>query len=237
MSIAGISNSRPTGLLAPLKPDARPAGPTGAEASRGIPSQPDEVSISAAGRRLAAQDAEASESSDASPGPKKPEQLSEKEKQEVSKLKARDQEVRRHEQAHIAALGGGSAHFTYEVGPDGRRYAVEGEVPVSIKSSSGDPQSTIREARKVAQAAVAPAQPSGADYAARKRALEVERKAREELREKKRDGDGESGAADPNAETTAAGGSTASDTGPGFDTSAVDSSAAAAAEALISTAG
>lgn len=233
MSIAGISNSRATGFPAPLEPGASPAGPTRPDPSTAIPVSSDEVSISAAARRLAERDLASSESSEATPGPKKPEQLSEKEKREVAQLKARDQEVRTHEQAHIAALGGGSAHFTYEVGPDGRRYAVEGEVPVSIKSTSGDPQATIREARKVAQAAVAPAQPSGADYAARKRALDVERKAREELRDKKREEDGEAGATNSEPETK----TSSSDSGAGFDTGTADSNAAAAAEVLISAAG
>ncbi|MCA9321198.1 MAG: hypothetical protein KDB53_10715 [Planctomycetes bacterium] len=110
-------------------------------------------------------------------------ELTADEKREVEQLKARDLEVRAHEQAHTAALGGGSARFGYEVGPDGNRYAVEGEVPVSIKSTPGNPEQTIAEAQKVARAATAPAQPSGADFSARARALEVERRARDELQQ------------------------------------------------------
>ena len=45
----------------------------------------------------------------------------------VRELKARDREVRAHEQAHRSAGGElvrGGTKFTFEVGPDGRRYAV-----------------------------------------------------------------------------------------------------------------
>jgi len=44
------------------------------------------------------------------------------EQAEIRKLKARDQEVRQHEQAHLSAAGGlavSAASFTYQKGPDG----------------------------------------------------------------------------------------------------------------------
>ncbi|MCC6952649.1 MAG: hypothetical protein IT290_00885, partial [Deltaproteobacteria bacterium] len=46
------------------------------------------------------------------------------EQEQVRKLKARDREVRAHEQAHLSALGpykSGGASYTFETGPDGQR--------------------------------------------------------------------------------------------------------------------
>lgn len=125
-----------------------------------------------------------------SEGPEDETDLSQEEKEQVTELKSRDSEVKAHEQAHLSALAGqgGSASYEYTTGPDGRRYATGGEVPVSIGESSGGPQDTIRNAQQVARAAVAPAQPSGADQAARAKAQQVEAQARKELREKQKSG-------------------------------------------------
>ncbi|MDR3038436.1 MAG: hypothetical protein LBV21_03970 [Candidatus Adiutrix sp.] len=99
-----------------------------------------------------------------SQGPAK--ELSEAEKQEVQKLAQRDREVKAHEQAHVAASGGlaGSPHYEYQTGPDGRRYAVGGEVSVRRGGSSNVDQA-LREAEAVKRGAVAPAQPSSQDRA------------------------------------------------------------------------
>jgi hypothetical protein len=56
-----------------------------------------------------------------------------KQAEDVSKLAARDREVRTHEAAHFAAAGGlavSGPHFSYERGPDGTLYAVGGEVQI-----------------------------------------------------------------------------------------------------------
>ena len=126
-------------------------------------------------------------------GPASDKNLSQEERQEVEKLKARDAEVRAHEQAHLSALGGegGSASFQYTTGPDGRKYATGGEVPISIGRDPSGPEATIQKARTIARAAVAPAQPSSADQAARARAQQLEAEARQELREKRDRGDEE----------------------------------------------
>lgn len=94
-----------------------------------------------------------------------PEQLSEEERRVVRKLQARDREVRAHESAHQAAGGGltGAASFTFEQGPDGRRYAVGGEVPIDASPVAGDPDATIAKLRTVKRAALAPAEPSATD--------------------------------------------------------------------------
>ena len=93
-----------------------------------------------------------------------PEQVLEQERV-ISELKARDQEVRAHEAAH-AAVGGsiaGSPSYSYEQGPDGKKYAVSGEVSVDVAPVSGDPRATITKMQKVYSAALAPASPSAQD--------------------------------------------------------------------------
>lgn len=87
------------------------------------------------------------------------------EEAEIQQLKSRDQEVRAHELAH-AAVGGsttGAPKYEYEVGPDGRKYAVSGEVDVDLSKVPGDPVATIAKMRKVHAAALAPANPSAQD--------------------------------------------------------------------------
>ncbi|CUB03438.1 putative metalloprotease CJM1_0395 family protein [Marinomonas fungiae] len=91
--------------------------------------------------------------------------LTEEEQDQVKQLKARDEEVRVHEQAH-AATGGqyaGSPSYSYEQGPDGKRYITDGEVPIDISTIPGDPQATIDKMKQVYRAALAPAEPSSAD--------------------------------------------------------------------------
>jgi hypothetical protein len=97
-------------------------------------------------------------------GSASPDQLSEEDRRTVEKLKARDREVRTHEQTH-AAVGGqyaGAPSYTYQTGPDGRRYAVGGEVSIDA-SPEKDPAATIEKMEIVKRAALAPAEPSAQD--------------------------------------------------------------------------
>jgi hypothetical protein len=113
------------------------------------------------------------------------ENLSEDQKRQVNQLKKRDQEVKAHEQAHMAAGGGlvqGGASYTYQRGVDGKLYAVGGEVKIDT-SSERDPDQTIRKMQQVKRAALAPANPSGADRAVAARAAQVEIMARMEKAE------------------------------------------------------
>jgi len=101
----------------------------------------------------------------------------------IAKLKARDTEVRQHEQAHLAAAGGlarSGASYTYQRGPDGVNYAVGGEVQIDT-SPGRTPEETIARARAISAAALAPADPSGADRAVAAQALQLEQQARAEL--------------------------------------------------------
>ncbi len=183
-------------------------------------SSKDEAVFSSAALKIA----DAEDPAISSEGPQENDDLSQEEKEQVEKLKARDAEVKAHEQAHLSALAGqgGSANYEYTTGPDGRRYATGGEVPVSIGESSGGPQDTIRKAQQVARAAVAPAQPSGADQAARAKAQQVEAKARQELREKQKSG-GDNEDEDHDETADALGGSAASSASGLIDSAAVSS--------------
>lgn len=101
----------------------------------------------------------------------------------VQELKNRDQEVRNHEMAHMAAGGGmtGGASYSYQTGPDGQRYAVGGEVQINTPNSAGDPGETIKNAETVRRAALAPANPSAQDMAVAAAATQTINTAQAEL--------------------------------------------------------
>jgi hypothetical protein len=108
--------------------------------------------------------------------------LTESEEREVQRLKRRDREVRAHERAHMAAGAGvvqSGANFTFTRGPDGKMYAVGGEVKIDT-SAENDPDQTIRKMQQVKRAALAPAEPSGTDRAVAARAGQIEARARQE---------------------------------------------------------
>lgn len=114
---------------------------------------------------------------------KNQQKLSEEEIEEVDELKSRDQEVRVHEQAH-AAVGGryaSSPSYDYERGPDGKSYAIGGEVQIDVSPVNGDPEATIQKMQVVRRAAMAPAQPSPADRAIASEATNKATQARAEL--------------------------------------------------------
>ncbi len=119
--------------------------------------------------------------------------LTPEEREEVSDLKQRDTEVKAHEQAHMAAGSGltnGGATYQYETGPDGKRYAVGGEVNIDL-SSAGSPEATIRKMQQIQAAALAPAQPSGTDRAVAAQAAQIEAAARLEKSREKEDPSGQ----------------------------------------------
>lgn len=112
--------------------------------------------------------------------------LSSEEQEQVRDLKQRDAEVRQHEQAHKAAAGSSAAggpSFEFQTGPDGRQYAVGGEVQIDTSPVQGDPQATIAKMQQIRRAALSPAEPSGQDRAIAAQAQAAESEARRELRE------------------------------------------------------
>jgi hypothetical protein len=107
------------------------------------------------------------QASEDTPEEEQAQQQLELEQQQIEELKARDTEVRVHEQAH-ASVGGqyaGSPSYEYQRGPDGTNYAVGGEVQIDVSEIPGDPQATIDKMQTVRAAALAPAEPSSADRA------------------------------------------------------------------------
>lgn len=127
----------------------------------------DTVEISAKGRSLAQGENE----------------LSKEEQEEVRKLKERDQHVRNHEQAHLAAAGPyakGGPKYEFQNGPDQRQYAVGGEVPIDT-SKTGSPDKDLIKARTIKAAASAPADPSGQDQSVAAAANQMEAEALQKL--------------------------------------------------------
>lgn len=101
---------------------------------------------------------------------------------EVAKLAARDREVRAHEAQHMAAAGAmaSGVEYTYEMGPDGKMYAVGGKVHISV-SPGQTPEDTLAKARQLRAAADAPADPSGQDMAVAARASAMEAEALQQI--------------------------------------------------------
>lgn len=153
----------------------------------------DRVTLSPQGRQIAASisqqpnDAqkEKQDSAEKQPreGAQQVTQLDPETQRAVEQLKQRDMEVRSHEQAHLANAGqyaAGSAQYTYQKGPDGRRYAIGGEVPIDISKES-TPEATIQKMQTVRKAALAPANPSSADRQIAASATQTEALARQEM--------------------------------------------------------
>lgn len=113
--------------------------------------------------------------------------LSRPERAEIAVLKQADSAVRAHEQAHLAAAGSlsmGGASFQYQVGPDGKRYAIAGEVSIST-SKGATPEETLARMSQVRTAALAPADPSPQDRKVAAQASVAMTVARAELRMEK----------------------------------------------------
>jgi len=130
---------------------------------------------------------------------KSEENLSTEEKQVVNNLKRRDAEVKSHEAAHMAAGGGivqGGASYEYQSGPDGKMYAVGGEVQIDT-SPAGSPEATIRKMQQIRRAALAPAQPSGTDRAVAAQASQIEAQARMEKNQEAKESAEDPDAASP----------------------------------------
>ena len=150
------------------------------------------------------------ESSSAESGPKRADgtPMAPEEIQLLDQLKQTDREVRQHEMAHQTVGGAytGGASYEYEVGPDGKRYAVAGEVPIDYGPVPNDPQATIEKMQTVIAAAMAPADPSPKDHQvaaqARQYLLEAKLEAsmqRSEMEQARSDGAAVTASADESA--------------------------------------
>lgn len=155
------------------------------------------LSAADAGQIAATKDTLDKSFDEASPAPdeeKKPEdtevrlsdrarELSAAEKREVEQLKRIDAEVRAHEQAHINAGRGvvtSGPVYTYTSGPDGRQYAIAGEVGIDTAPEK-KPEANIDKGQRIQEAALAPSQPSPQDYQVAAAGSQLEAQGRSDL--------------------------------------------------------
>lgn len=103
----------------------------------------------------------------------------------VRELAERDREVRAHEQAHQSVGGqyAGPIELTYQNGPDGKRYAVAGEVSIDMSAVPNDPEATLAKAEQVRRAALAPAEPSVQDRQVAALATQMSIEAQNDIRQ------------------------------------------------------
>ena len=198
-----------------------PVGQESAEGrARALPPVEQAASQSGSGdapRRRADEDASASQRAKADSAESRAAALKTREQRalqlEVDRLASRDREVRAHERAH-AAVGGqyaGAPSYQYQHGPDGRRYAIAGEVSIDTGPVPGDPQATLAKAEQVLRAALAAAEPSAQDRAVAAGAVQMMVAARAELAAQPSAGEGSSAPAEAEsrvAESSAAAGAT-----------------------------
>ena len=120
-------------------------------------------------------------------------QLTPDQRAEVAKLAARDRDVRAHEAAHLAAAGAlaTGVEYTYQLGPDGKLYAVGGNVKISVPGGLSAEQ-RLADARQLRAAANAPTDPSGQDMTVATQAGQMEADALQQLAQQ-RDGSAKSG--------------------------------------------
>jgi hypothetical protein len=118
------------------------------------------------------------------------EQPSPVEQRQINELRSTDQRVRAHEQAHLSAAAGlaiGGANFQTVRGPDGKQYAVAGEVSIDVSPAS-TPEQTLDKARRIQAAALAPADPSSQDRAVAAAAAQMQVQAQAELNRQRTEG-------------------------------------------------
>ena len=95
-----------------------------------------------------------------------PAELTAEQRRAVAELQEIDRNVRAHEQAHIQAGRGvitSGPNYTYTYGPDGKQYAVGGEVGIDT-SPERKPEANIDKGVRIQAAALAPRDPSPQDY-------------------------------------------------------------------------
>lgn len=102
-------------------------------------------------------------------------------------LKNRDKKVKAHELAHTSVGGqyAQAAHFSYEKGSDGVMYAVAGEVSIDTSKVANDPEATLRKAKIIQRAALAPTDPSAQDRQVATAAIAMGQQAQLEIAQAK----------------------------------------------------
>ncbi len=117
-------------------------------------------------------------------------QVKQEEDRVLRELRARDREVRAHEAAHVAAGGSlvrSGPSYTFQRGPDGRVYAIGGEVQLDTSPVRDDPDATLDKANQIRAAALAPANPSPQDLRIAASANQLASRARVEIAMQRRE--------------------------------------------------
>ncbi len=115
--------------------------------------------------------------------------LSKEEQKEVKELGRIDRQVRSRELTHRAAAGSyarGSVSFDYVTGPDGKKYAEDGHINIDARPIPNNPEATIRKARAIRSAELAPTNISPQDRSVSAKIAKIEREARMELKTEQR---------------------------------------------------
>ncbi|WP_428673147.1 putative metalloprotease CJM1_0395 family protein [Roseibium sp.] len=184
------------------------AGVAGAEETSSSASQGQSVSAveDEAGTSQPAQEADGGKAGS--------EGLSEAEEKQVDKLEQRDREVKAHEHAHARAGGAyaGAPSYTFQQGPDGKSYAVGGEVQIDT-AKERTPEATVRKMQVVIRAATAPAEPSSQDLKVAQQARAQLAEAQAELRQQKSENTGTGGDGPQTVTATESGKDAAQDAG------------------------
>lgn len=109
--------------------------------------------------------------------------LSAAERRQVSRLRRRDAAVYRRARTQLNAAGhhAVAAYYTYQLGPDGKRYAVDGAVQLDLTPVKGDPRATKQKAEQVRLAALAPFDVSAAERRMATKAALLAKEAQQEL--------------------------------------------------------
>lgn len=175
----------------PLSQAARPVSPSLSQPAPSAESLPSGQSVESADDAALRDDAASparAEGQEEKTSSRETQQLRQ-EQLEIAELASRDREVRAHEQAH-AAVGGayaGAPTYTYSRGPDGKRYAIGGEVSIDSSPIPNDPEATLRKMELVQRAALAPAEPSAQDRRVAAQAAAQATQARAELAQLRRE--------------------------------------------------
>jgi hypothetical protein len=192
LSITGFNPSLPSGnSIAPSNKSGTNSGSKTDKTNTGFSPEAAIIELSP---EAMSQSQTAEKSQETEPGSKKTaknqddQKLDEVEKSTVQKLQLTDLHVKMHEQQHLASAGSyakGRPSFQYVKGPDGKLYAIGGEVAIDTSPIANNPQATIVKAQTIRRAALAPSDPSGADRSIAAAASQMEAQARNELANEK----------------------------------------------------
>ncbi len=112
-------------------------------------------------------------------------ELTSEQRKLVERLRQIDAQVREHEAAHLRNGSGvvtSGASFSYTYGPDGKTYAVGGEVGIDT-SPERQPEANIDKGRAIQTTALAPRDPSPQDFRVASVGGQLESRGRSDLAE------------------------------------------------------